>query len=78
MEYFASGVPTLLYKLPGIPEEYYDYCFTITELGVDALASKMNTILDLSENELKECGVKAREFILNEKNPIKSNEEELL
>lgn len=71
MEYFASGVPTLLYKLPGIPEEYYDYCFTITELGIDALASKMNTILDLSENELKECGVKAREFILNEKNPKK-------
>ena len=69
MEYLASGVPTLLYKLPGIPEEYYDYCFSMTELGVDALSAKMKEILELPESELKEVGNEAREFILSKKNP---------
>lgn len=69
MEYLASGVPTLLYKLPGIPEEYYDYCYSLTELGVDALAMKMKEILEKPEEERKELGDKAREFILNYKNP---------
>lgn len=71
MEYLASGVPTLLYKLPGIPDEYYDYCFSITELGVDALVSKMRDILAMPESELKKIGIKAKDFVLREKNPKK-------
>lgn len=69
MEYLASGVPTLLYKLPGIPEEYYEYCYSISELGVDALAMKMKEILLKPETELKELGEKAQKFILSNKNP---------
>lgn len=69
MEYLGSGVPTLLYKLPGIPKEYYEYCFTIEELGVDALAFVMNSILSLPEKELLSKGHQAREFILQNKNP---------
>ena len=70
MEYLASGVPTLLYKLPGIADEYYDYCFSIDELGVDALSSKIDEILDMPKNELAILGERAKKFILDKKNPL--------
>ena len=70
MEYLASGVPTLMYKLPGIPDEYYDYCYCITELGEDALVNQLKMIINKPPTELKQLGEKAQEFILNEKNPI--------
>lgn len=69
MEYLASGIPTLLYKLPGIPEEYYNYCFTVNGLSVEDLASKIDEILSMEKQALTDLGVRAREFILTQKNP---------
>jgi glycosyltransferase involved in cell wall biosynthesis len=69
MEYFASGSPTLMYKLPGIPEEYYDFCYSIEMLGEGALASKIDELLGLPPEELKQKGLSAREFVLSQKNP---------
>ena len=69
MEYLASGVPTLLYKLPGIPEEYYSYCYSLSELGVDALAAKIEEIVSLPEEDLIYMGKKAKAFVYKEKNP---------
>lgn len=70
MEYLASGVPTLMYKLQGIPDEYYDYCYYITELGEDALANKLKMIVNKPHVELKQLGGKAQKFILEKKNPV--------
>lgn len=69
IEYLASGTPTLLYKLPGIPQEYYDYCFTIDELSEEALARKIDEILSRDEALLKALGQKARHYILTHKSP---------
>lgn len=69
MEYLASGVPTLLYKLPGIPDEYYKYCYAIEELGIPALANKINEILKLDDIVLKAKGLEAQKFIHENKNP---------
>lgn len=69
MEYFASGTPTLMYRLPGIPEEYYNYCYTIDELGVEALSMKLGELLSLPQTALKQKGESARDFILTRKNP---------
>lgn len=69
MEYLGSGVPTLLYRLPGIPEDYYNHCFSIEEIGIGALVSAMRNILSLKEEDLLEKGREAREFILQYKNP---------
>lgn len=69
MEYLASGVPVLLYKLPGIPEEYYQYCFFLEKIGLESLTNKMIEILSLDSKDLKDKGNKARAFILKEKNP---------
>ena len=70
MEYLASGVPTLIYKLPGIPDEYYDYCFTIDKLGVTELKLKLYEILQMDRGILNKMGERAREFIISNKNPI--------
>lgn len=69
MEYLASGVPTLLYRLPGIPQEYYDYCYSITDLSISALTDKLSEILHTDEEELRDLGLRARQFILKSKSP---------
>lgn len=71
MEYMASGIPTLIYSLPGIPKEYLNYCFHLEELGVDALYKKIELILSSDKKELSELGNRARKFILEYKNPYK-------
>jgi glycosyltransferase involved in cell wall biosynthesis len=74
MEFLASGTPTLLYKLDGIPDEYYDYSYTLEDVSVAALAEKITAILNLDPEVLSEKGRLAREFILNNKNPVKQCE----
>ena len=69
MEYLASGTPTLLYKLPGIPSEYYKYCFTINSLNINDFSIRIDEVLSKPKDELVELGKKARDFILENKNP---------
>lgn len=73
MEYLASGVPTLLYKLPGIPEAYYQYCFCLEDLSVAALSNKMAEVLYENPVILNDIGLRARNFILTMKNPIEQS-----
>lgn len=75
IEYFQSGTPTLLYRLPGIPEEYYQYCFSIeNDYSVQFLSASLKKILSLSSEELCNKGEMARHFILKNKNAIKQVE----
>ena len=69
MEYLASGVPTILYKLPGIDNEYYDYCFALDDISIDILSNTIDYVLGMDENERRSLGSKARDFILHSKNP---------
>ena len=71
MEYLASGTPTLIYRLPGIPDEYYEHCFALEDSSIETLSHKINEILDLSGQELSRMGNEARQFILDNKNPVK-------
>jgi glycosyltransferase involved in cell wall biosynthesis len=71
MEYFASGTPTLMYRLKGIPDEYYNHCFIIEDISIDALKNKLKEIINMNEDILRIKGINARNFILNEKNPEK-------
>lgn len=70
MEYLASGTPTLLYKLPGIPDEYYDYCFSLEDTSISALSQKIDEILSMDYEVLKIKSLSAQKFILENKNPI--------
>jgi len=69
MEYLASGTPTLMNKLPGIPEEYQPYFFSPEKECVESLAIKINEILDTPNSYLAKFGANARNFILENKNP---------
>ncbi|MFA7288388.1 MAG: glycosyltransferase [Melioribacteraceae bacterium] len=69
MEYFASGTPTLMYKLPGIPDEYFDFCFTISDLSISALAIRISEIIEIDPSKLREIGTKAQNFVFSKKNP---------
>lgn len=67
MEYFASGTPTLLYPLEGIPKEYLDFCFTIKDNKVESLSKAIIDTCQLSRETLELKGKSAKEFILKYK-----------
>lgn len=69
MEYLASGTPTLMYRLPGIPEEYYKYFFSPKDESIESLKEKMDEILSIDTTILIRFGEKAQNFVLNKKNP---------
>lgn len=71
MEYYASGTPVLMYKLLGIPEEYYQYCYCLEEITVEYFTKRMIEICNLHESILKQKGIDAKEFILKNKNSKK-------
>ena len=70
MEYMASGTPLLTTKLPGMPPEYYDYVYLIEEETIEGMRKILIEILGKPADELHDKGMKAREFVLKEKNNI--------
>lgn len=71
MEYLASGVPVVAYKLDGIPDEYDSYLNYVPDNSVEALTKTIQSICDMSPEERKDKGERARKFVLNEKNAEK-------
>ena len=71
MEYFASGTPTLLYRLEGIPDEYYDYCYSLDAEHTSSvdLANKIIDISKIKVNERLGLAQRARTFVLEKKTP---------
>ncbi len=70
MEYLASGVPVIAYRLDGVPAEYDDYLHYPADDTPAALAEKLEQICALSPEERREMGKIAREFVLNNKNAV--------
>lgn len=69
MEYLASGTPTLMYRLPGIPDDYFQYFFSPEDESIDSLTAKMEEILAMNPAKLREFGQRGQNFVANEKNP---------
>lgn len=67
MEYFASGTPTLMYKIDGVPEEYFQYCYTIEGSTIEDISAAMYSTCELDKSILQDKGKSARAFILNNK-----------
>lgn len=67
MEYFASGTPTLLYKLDGIPDEYFQYCYTIGGTATGDLSAAITQVCELDSETLLAKGKAAKDFILKYK-----------
>lgn len=67
MEYLASGTPMLGYKLDGIPEEYYNYYYTIEHLDTDSLSVKIQEVLSYPQADLNKKAKDAHRFIFQQK-----------
>ena len=68
MEYMVSGTPVLTTDLPGMPKEYKDYVFIMEDYSPEGIKDKLIEIADMDKKKLDEVGMKAREFVLTNKN----------
>lgn len=70
MEYLASGVPVVAYKLDGIPDEYDEYLNYVEDNSPEALAAKLMQICEMDEKSRTEMGKKGADFVLQNKNAV--------
>ena len=68
MEYLASGVPVIAYKLDGIPDEYDEYIHYPRDDSAEALAEAIEKLCALSKNERATIGQNAKTFVCEQKN----------
>lgn len=71
IEYFSSGIATIMNRLPGIPDEYFSHCIIPVTEDVDGLRDAIVKAKNMSSDELELIGRRAREFIIKEKNSKK-------
>lgn len=69
IEYMSSGTPMLGFRLPGIPPEYHEHFYEITQ--EDGMETCLSKVMSLSSEERENFGALAKEFILKEKNSTK-------
>ena len=67
IEYMACGTPLLTTKLPGIPDEYYKYCYVLENETIDGLNKTLENILSIPHDELLDKGKAAMNYIFNNK-----------
>ena len=62
-EYLYSGTPFVTTKLAGIPQEYNDYFYLISDNNPKTIADKVLEVLNTDKSVLKDITQKAQEFI---------------
>ena len=70
MEYMASGTPVLTTNLPGMPREYLPYVNLIEEETPQGIADALKKVLAQSDEALMEQGIRARRFVLEQRNNL--------
>ena len=68
LEYMASGTPLLTTKVGGMPEEYWKYCYFIVDETCDGIAQTIKSVMEKTAEELRNKGVRARKFAIEQKN----------
>lgn len=69
MEYLASGIPTLMYKLECLPQEYNDYLYFIYNDDINGIKEAIIKNCEKSPMELEMFARRASNFIRRYKNP---------
>lgn len=70
MEYLASGVPVIAYKLDGMPDEYDEYIIYPEDESSESLALVMNHVCSLKQEERSVKGEKGKRYVLEQKNSM--------
>ena len=68
MEYMLSGTPVLTSRLPGIPDEYYDCLYNISDCNTETIAEKFRQIFSLSDDERYSFGLRSKKWVSDNKN----------
>lgn len=66
-EYLASGTPILTTKLKGIPNEYYDFMYTVDAYNSEIISNKILEICEIDLEERIKFAEKARKFVIENK-----------
>lgn len=67
-EYFVTAKPVISVIIPGIPQEYFNYMLPIEPFTVQGIAQAIRKVGTLSQSEREDMGLRARKFVLQEKN----------
>lgn len=67
MEYLLSGTAAVSTRLPGIPDEYFEYLFAFEGDDEKSIEKGLREILACSPEQLIERGRKGHQFVLNNK-----------
>ncbi len=78
MEYLASGTPVLMYKLDGVPSEYFQHVFFIDEARGESLAEAILRVYQMASSDRSYVGLNASSFILENKSAHRQCEKILL
>lgn len=68
IEYMLSGTPMLMTKIPGIPEEYYEYTYSVEDNEMKTLSAALERILAQPQEVMLAFGSRAQQFIAQQKN----------
>ena len=74
LEYLSTGRPVVLCRLPGIPDEYFEYVYALDDESVEGMANLLDEVLRKSDAELDAFGNRAQRFVLEHKNYRKQGE----
>lgn len=67
VEYMASGTPTLTTDLPGMPTEYKEHLFVLSEETVSGMKTELQSIYSISRLELHRIGLEAQKWMIDNK-----------
>jgi glycosyltransferase involved in cell wall biosynthesis len=68
LEYMASGRPVILYKLAGMPAEYFDFVYPVNGDTSEDFVSTLQRVLEIPARDLTAMGTRAQDFVYKNKN----------
>jgi len=74
MEYMATGVPVMTAVLPGMPKEYHPYVFLFEDETEEGICHRLNEILLMPIDKVRERGLLGKDFVIKNKNNIRQAE----
>lgn len=67
LEYMMTGNVVIINKLPGIPEEYYEYVICPKDESVESWTKAINNVLNMSSEDRKHLGERSKDFVMRNK-----------
>ncbi|MCI9152203.1 glycosyltransferase [Lachnospiraceae bacterium] len=70
LEYMSTGTPTILTRLKGIPEEYFDYSIVLENESTEGIKSLLENIRRIPYEDYTLLGKRALDFVSKNKTPM--------